>query len=62
MLKKLWFPFLTIVKKDEKYYLSLRCFDGLSKEILNVEITKETNEGNFDLSFIRNFKLFYQFL
>ena len=60
-VKKVMVPFLTIVKKDEKYYLSLRCFDGLSKEILNVEITKEINESNFDLALFETLNSFTSF-
>ncbi len=60
-VKKVMVPFLTIVKKDEKYYLSLRCFDGLSKELLNIEITKETNEGNFSLALFETLNYFTSF-
>ena len=60
-VKKVMVPFLTIVKKDEKYYLSLRCFDGLSKELLNIEITKETNEGNFALALFETLNSFTSF-
>ena len=60
-VKKVMVPFLTIVKKDKKYYLSLRCFDGLSKEILNIEITKETNESNFAIALFETLNSFTSF-
>ena len=39
----------------------MRCFDGLSKEILNVEITKETNESNFAIAIFETLNSFTSF-
>ncbi len=49
-VKKVMVPFLKIDKKEEKYSFVLRCFDGLTKELLNIKVTKEANEANFSLA------------
>ena len=49
-VKKVMVPFLKIEKKEKKYFLTLRCFDGLTKELFNIEVTKEVNEANFSLA------------
>ena len=48
-VKKVIVPFLKIDEDNGKITYLLRCFDGLSKEIINIEISKESDIENFGI-------------
>ena len=48
-VKKVIVPFLKIDEDNGKISYLLRCFDGLSKEIINIEISKESDIENFSI-------------
>ena len=48
-VKKVIVPFLKIDEDNGKIFYLLRCFDGLSKEIINIEISKESDIENFSI-------------
>ncbi len=49
-VKKVIVPFLKIDKKENNLFLTLRCFDGFSKELLNIEIKRKIDKSNFNIS------------
>lgn len=48
-VKKVLVPYLKIDEVNGKISYLLRCFDGLSKEIINIEISKESDVKNFNI-------------
>ncbi len=48
-VKKVLVPFLKIEEKEGKYNISLRCFNGLSKEELNIKIIKKSDQKRLNL-------------
>ena len=48
-VKKVVVPFLKISEVDGKVSFTLRCFDGISKETLNIDITKQSESKNFNI-------------
>ena len=49
-VKKVLVPFLKIDEVDGKISYLLRCFDGLSKETINIEIVKESENKGFNVA------------
>ncbi len=48
-VKKVVVPFLKIDEVDGKISYALRCFDGISKEPLNIDIVKQSESKNFNI-------------
>ena len=48
-VKKVLVPFLKIDEVDGKISYLLRCFDGLSKETINIEIIRESENKGFNV-------------
>ena len=48
-VKQVIVAFLKIDEKDGKFIFALRCFDGLSKELLDMKLVKEANQSSFNL-------------
>ena len=48
-VKKVIVPFLKIDEVNGEIFYSLRCFDGLSKEILDIELSKQSDIENFNI-------------
>lgn len=49
-VKKVMVPFLKIDETEGKITYLLRCFDGLSKETLNINIIKESDSKGFNIA------------
>ena len=49
-VKQVIVPFLKIDKKDKNFIFVLRCFNGLSKELLSMEVVKEASKNSFNLA------------
>jgi len=48
-IQQVMIPFLKIEEKEGEFNFILKCFDGLSKELLNIKIEKKANQNTFNL-------------